>query len=314
MILRSAFTTLASLMMVGTALAAPLLKSEIVVSAPVVTVGDMFEDAGNAAEMALFRAPQPGTTGNVTLSAIESAMARIGLVAFDTAGLQQVRVTRAAAVVDEATLTELISQDLARRGILSAGMTVQTLFDNPVTPINAEASEAPATLVTLRYLPGAGAFQARFALAGVDRTLDVTGSIELMIDVPHLTANLAAGSVLKPTDIVLRPVPLKFAESVGVTQVDQLVGQALVRQSRDGMMLKPSDVTTPLLISKNDLVTIYLRKGPMTLTVKGQAITGAANGAPLQVLNLMSKRVISATAIAAGAVEVSAEPLALAGL
>jgi len=61
-------------------------------------------------------------------------------------------------------------------------------------------------------------------------------------------------------------------------------------------------------------VTIYFRQGPMTLTVKGQAITGATIGGPLQVLNLMSKRIISATAIAAGAVEVSADPLALAGL
>ena len=69
-----------------------------------------------------------------------------------------------------------------------------------------------------------------------------------------------------------------------------------------------------MTVAKNDLVTIYFRHGPMTLTVKGQAVTGATIGAPLQVLNLMSRRVISATAIAAGAVEVSSEPLALAGL
>ena len=79
-------------------------------------------------------------------------------------------------------------------------------------------------------------------------------------------------------------------------------------------MLKATDVSIPLLISKNDAVTIYFRKGPMTLTVKGQAVTGAAAGGLVQVINLMSKRVISATAISAGAVEVSADPLALAGL
>jgi flagella basal body P-ring formation protein FlgA len=96
--------------------------------------------------------------------------------------------------------------------------------------------------------------------------------------------------------------------------MDQVLGKALTRQSRQGMMLKSADVATPLLISKNDLVTIYYRQGPMTLTVKGQAITGAEPGAPLQVLNLMSRRVVSATALAAGAVEVDAAPLALAGL
>ena len=241
-------------------------------------------------------------------------MARVGLVAFDAAGLQSVRVTRAAAVGDETVLADLIAADLAQRGILAGGMSADTLFAAPVTPLNAEAVAEPASIVSLRYLPGTGAFSARFAVAGIEQPLDLSGTIELMIEVPHLTASLPAGAVLKPTDVELRAVPLRHAESTGVAQLDQLIGKALVRQSRDGMMLKPADVTTPLLISKNDLVTIYFRKGPMTLTVKGQAITGATTGAPVQVLNLMSKRVISATAIAAGAVEVSAEPLALAGI
>lgn len=313
-IARSVIAAFASLMLGGAALAEPLLKADVVVSAAVVTVGDMFGDAGLAAETPLFRAPQPGTSGMVDLSDIEAALARVGIVRFDAAGHQAVRVTRAATVVDEAMLTELVSADLARRGILTQGMSADVQFATAVAPINAEAVAEPASVVSLRYLPGTGAFTARVVLAGVAQPLDLSGTIELMMSVPHLTATLPAGAVLKATDIEFRDVPLRFAESTGVAQLDQLIGKALVRQSRDGMMLKPADVTTPLLIGKNDLVTIYFRKGPLTLTVKGQAITGAASGAPLQVLNLMSRRVINATAIAAGAVEVSAEPLTLAGL
>ena len=135
-----------------------------------------------------------------------------------------------------------------------------------------------------------------------------------MIAAPHLKANLPAGAVLSADDIEMRPVALRFAETAGIAQLNQLVGMALTRQTREGMMLKSSDVAIPQLIAKNQLVTIYFRKGPMTLTVKGQAITSAATGGPVQVLNLISKRVINATAIAAGAVEVSAAPLSIAGL
>lgn len=135
-----------------------------------------------------------------------------------------------------------------------------------------------------------------------------------MIAVPHINANLPAGTLISANDIEMRPVQLKFVESLGVMRLEDVVGKALARQSRQGMMLKSSDVAAPMLISKNDLVTIYFRKGLMTLSVKGQAITSAAKGAPVQVLNLMSKRIISATAIAGGAVEVSADPLAVAGL
>ena len=119
---------------------------------------------------------------------------------------------------------------------------------------------------------------------------------------------------VRADDIDMRPVPLRFAEVSGPARAEDLIGKALKRSSRDGMVLKASDVTVPLTVAKNDLVTIYFRKGPMTLTVKGQAITGGTIGAPVQVLNLMSKRVISATAIAAGTVEVSNNPLTLAGL
>ncbi|WP_316355100.1 flagellar basal body P-ring formation chaperone FlgA [Devosia sp.] len=314
MILRSAITTFAALLLSGAAWAAPVLKSDIVVTAPIVTIGDMFDAAGPIAEQPLFRAPNPGTSGMVSVTDIVAALARIGIEEFETGGLDGVRVSRAAAVIDEAVLTDLITADLSARGIISKGMTVDTLFSVPVKPLNAEAVAEPASVISLRYLPGSGAFTARFAIAGIEQPLDVSGSIELMIAAPHINASLPAGTLLSADNIEMRPVPLKFVESTGVARLEDVVGKTLVRQSREGMMLKATDVSVPLLISKNDAVTIYFRNGPMTLTVKGQAVTGAAAGGLVQVINLMSKRVISATAISAGAVEVSADPLALAGL
>lgn len=314
MILHSAIATITALLLTGAAWAAPALKADIIVAAPIVTVGDMFDAAGAAAEQALFRAPDLGTSGTVSIAAIDAALERIGITDFDTSGLDAIRVTRAATIIDEAALAALIARDLTDRGIISAGMTVDTLFSGPLKPLNAEAVAQPASVISLRYLPGSGAFTARFAIAGLDQPLDVDGTIELMIAAPHINASLPAGTLLTADDIAMRPVPLKFVESTGVPRLEDVVGKTLLRQTREGMMLKAADVTVPLLVSKNDPVTIYFRNGPMTLTVKGQAITGAAAGGPVQVLNLMSKRVISATAIAAGAVEVSANPLALAGL
>lgn len=314
MILRSAIAAFAGVLLASTAWAAPVLKADIVVSAPIVTVGDMFDAAGAGAEQPLFRAPNPGTSGMVSVTDISAAMARIGVATFETGGLDGVRVSRAATVIDETVLSGLIAADLAGRGIIGSGMTVDTLFSVPVQPLNADAVAEPASVISLRYLPGSGAFTARFAIAGIEQPLDVSGSIELLITAPHINASLPAGTLLSADNIEMRPVPLKFVESTGVPRLEDVVGKTLVRQSREGMMLKASDVSVPLLVSKNDPVTIYFRNGPMTLTVKGQAVTGAAAGGLVQVINLMSKRVISATAISAGAVEVSADPLALAGL
>lgn len=305
---------LTAVMFAGNAWAAPVLRAEITVSAPIVTVGDMFEDAGVLAEQPLFRSPLPGTTGNVDLAAVRAAAARIGMTRFEFNGLAQVRVSRAATVVDQSTLAGLIVDDLRGRGILGEAMTANMLFSSPVDTVDVATTGNPVQLENLRYLPGNGTFSARFRLAGIDTPLDVMGSMEISIDAPHLVAGLPAGTILRPDHIVMRPLPIRQADAQGVAKLDQLVGMALNRPSRDGMLLRASDVSTPLAVSKNDLVTIYFRQGPMTLTVRGQAVTSAAAGAPLQVLNLVSRRVISATVIAPGAVEVSTAPVALAGL
>ena len=73
MILRSAIATLTGMLLSGAAWAAPVLKADIMVTGAIVTVGDMFDDAGAAAEEALFRAPLPGTSGLVGLADIDAA-------------------------------------------------------------------------------------------------------------------------------------------------------------------------------------------------------------------------------------------------
>src|SRR5690606_23235642 len=117
----------------------------------------------------------------------------------------------------------------------------------------------PARLVSLRYLPQSGSFSASFQLAGDIAPLDIDGRIELEIEVPHLGANLPAGTILRPEDIELRRVPLKFAETNGFARIEDLVGKALNRQTRAGMALKLADVSEPRLVDRNATVTLIFR-------------------------------------------------------
>jgi flagella basal body P-ring formation protein FlgA len=296
------------------ALAAPVLKADVVVASAVVTVGDMFNNAGAIAEEALFRAPAPGSAGLVSLDAVRSAAARIGLNDYIANGVDQVRVSRTGTVVNEAMLTALIAQDLQNRGIVNPGMTAQAMFDNPLETLTAEAVETPAQLLNLRYLPATGAFTARFSIAGKDLPIDVSGKIDLLVEAPHLVGNLSAGTILQASDIEMRKVPLQLAETNGFANVEQLVGKQLQRQSRQGMMLRPADVAEPKLISRNDPVTVYFRSGAMTLTVKGQALNEASRGEAVSVLNQTTNKVLHGTAFADGAVEITNAQLNVAGL
>lgn len=295
------------------ATAAPVLRGDITVISEIVTVGDMFEDPGALAERALFRAPLPGTTGMVSLEAVRQAAAIVGLTEFENEGVARIRVARASTFVDAAMLADLITQDLLARGIASGETKVQAVFDTPELAFNAEAVAVPVQLVNLRYMPGSDGFAARFVIAGRDLPVNVTGRIDLMIEAPHLAASMPAGSILRATDIEMKLVPLKFAESAGIAALDQLVGKQLQKQSRAGLMLKVSDVTDPEVIQRNSLVTVYLRSGAMTLTVKGQALNNASIGQPVQVLNPVSKKILRGVAMANGSVGITST-LNVAGL
>jgi flagella basal body P-ring formation protein FlgA len=298
---------LASLLALGLAapaFAMPSLKGDITVNADIVTVGDMFENPGELSETAIFRAPAPGTTGIVPLADVERAARAIGLTDFDNVGYMRVRVARLTTPVDAPMLSGLIAAELARRGVTSDTITANVHFDQAAVSFNATQQPDPAALSDLRYAPDSGLFSARFTIAGIDRPVDLTGQVELMTMAPRLSETLSAGTILSSADFELVPVPVKTANAGGYADLDQLVGKQLVRQSRAGMMLKASDVGEPTVVTRNASVTVTLKAGPMTLTVKGQALSTASAGESVDVLNTVTKKILHGVAKPDGTVEI----------
>ena len=304
MTLRLSLALLATLLSVPAALAVPTLKGDITVNKAIVTIGDMFDDAGNLAETGIFMAPAPGTTGVVPLADLTRAATLAGLTEFENVGYSRVRVARASTLVDAALLDGLIGADLERRGIVSGEVTAALRFNVADVSFDAEAVADPATLVSLRYTPGNNGFSARFMIAGIDEPVDLDGTIQLMTRAPRLAKTLPTGTILSQGDFELADVPLATADAGGYADISQLVGKQLVRQARGGIMLKATDVTEPKVVTRNTLVTVVLRSGPMTLTVKGTALTTAAVGEPVDVLNSVTRKILHGVARSDGAVEI----------
>lgn len=304
MTLRLSLALLATLISVPAALAVPTLKGDITVNKAIVTIGDMFDDAGNLAETGIFMAPAPGTTGVVPLADLTRAATLAGLTEFENVGYSRVRVARASTLVDAALLDGLIGADLERRGIVSGEVTAALRFNVADVSFDAEAVADPATLVSLRYTPGNNGFSARFMIAGIDEPVDLDGTIQLMTKAPRLAKTLPTGTILSRGDFELADVPLATADAGGYADISQLVGKQLVRQARGGIMLKATDVTEPKVVTRNTLVTVVLRSGPMTLTVKGTALTTAAVGEPVDVLNSVTRKILHGVARSDGAVEI----------
>ena len=303
---RLALALAALLLAAAPAAATPSLKGDVTVNAAIVTVGDMFDNAGALSETAIFRAPAPGTTGIVPLADVTSAARLIGLTDFDNVGYTRVRVVRAATTVDAGLLGGLVSHTLADRGITGPNVTADIHFDTTTIDIKAEQSDTPAQLLDLTYQPETTRFSARFMVAGIDQPVDLAGAVQLMTTAPRLLSPMPAGTFLTAADFEMAPVPLSTASAGGLADLDQLVGRQLLRPARAGLMLKATDVAAPTVVQRNAVVTVLLSAGPMTLTVKGQALTAAAAGEPVDVFNNVTHKILHGTARADGSVVINA--------
>lgn len=309
--------TLLSLLFAGFAtgtLAAPTLRPEVNVVAPIVTVGDMFADAGAMAETPLFRAPRPGTTGIVSRNDIDAAAARIGFAGYGFGTVDKVRVTRDAIRFDAADLAGLVSEAITSQGLAPQGTVVDVRLSQPDLVLAAAVSDAPVRLIELGYRAGASGFMARLEVAGTDLPVEIGGRVSFLIEAPHLAEAVRAGDVLDATDIEMRLVSAELADRAGIAEIEQLVGKAMKRNAREGLMLKVSDVAEPLAVRRNQQVTVLVRAGAMMLSMQGQSLGDGAVGAPVRVMNPVSNKILSGVVSAAGTVEIAPGGYAVAGL
>ena len=79
--------------------ARPTLKAEATVLGNIVRIGDLIENAGAAADVAIFRAPDIGQTGTVPVIRVIDAVLPHRIVGLDTRDIAEVAVTRASRLI-----------------------------------------------------------------------------------------------------------------------------------------------------------------------------------------------------------------------
>jgi len=295
------------------AFAEPTLRSSIIIRSKIVTVGDMFDGTGNLAEKGLFRSPAPGTIGAVPLASIQLAAQRVGLPSFNAQGITHVRVERPGIAIDQVFLSNIFGKEIAARGQLYSNQEVKfSPFGKFETVYADPTAMHPATLLDFTYEPQSGRINASLALAGRTAPIAINGKLEIFAPAAHLDRTMAKGEIIGISDIEFKSVPVRFSKVQGELQLQDLVGKSLTRPVGAGSMIKLSDLSDPILINRNDVVTILFRHGQLKLTVKGQALHSATRNQPVTVLNLMSKKTIQGIATDAGTVLITNDPTRIA--
>src|ERR1700752_1084373 len=102
----------------GDAIAVPVLHANVTATSDVVRVGDLIDNAGTSALVAVYRAPDLGTTGALPVAQGLSVLRQHQVIGVDTHDLKEVSVTRLARSVTAKDIQSAVAAALAHRGNL----------------------------------------------------------------------------------------------------------------------------------------------------------------------------------------------------
>lgn len=86
--------------------------------------------------------------------------------------------------------------------------------------------------------------------------------------------------------------------------ISRLVGRQTTRTIFPGRTISYGDTREADLVSRNGIVRLIARKGPMVIETKGRALDSGTRGDEILVMNLDSRRTLSGVITAPGVVEV----------
>ena len=281
--------------------APPVLRAQVTVESDIVRVGDMVENAGSAAQIAIYRSPDLGTTGTVPAAQVISILHAHQVIGVLTRDIKSVSVTRLARTIEGKEIQSQVAHALEHRGGLSDAANLNLTFDREVQDVRLDISNSgelqPAMV---RYEPRSGRFDVTFEIsndANSSRTkLRFTGGVIEMLETAVLTRNVDRGDVLKGSDVIIERRP-KAELGGDAAARDQSVGMQMRKAMRAGQPLKTADLARPDLVQRDEDVTLIYDSAGIYLTVHGKAVESGTEGDTVNVLNLQSKRTVSGVVI-----------------
>ena len=108
--------------------------------------------------------------------------------------------------------------------------------------------------------------------------------------------SLMAGEVVQPADLAFAKVPRFQVPADAPRDASDVIGKVARRPLRDGSPVAAHDLSTPLVIKRDDVVQVAYHDGGISLILQGKAMGDAAAGEPVAIENTTSKKVIQAVA------------------
>lgn len=281
-----------------------VLREQVEVFGDIVTLGDLFENAGDESSVAVFRSPELGTNGVVAARRVAAAASQHGKQWPNPGGIRKVVVTRPGRLVTLDEIREVLSKHFVRddeKWSVTFGRNAQPFhIDERIT--------GPITIKRAHLQSTSGAFRAVVTVENAphpikDKTF--TGRAFPSVEAIVPTRVIERGAALTKDDVQVVELPRSRVSSSAIEDVEAAVGMAARQRLVMGRPIRRNDLEHPKLVTRNSIVTITYQVPGMVLKAKGRALADASRGQAVQVVNLQSKRTVEAEVTGTATVSVT---------
>lgn len=284
---------------------AATLRPMTTLTAPVVRLADLFDDAGPLATRVLGPAPAPGERIVVPARQL-AAIARMYGVAWqpqsaaDTAVLE-----RPGRLLPRDIVATALRTALAGVGA-PADCDIQLPgFAAPMVPADARPD---VSVEQLDYDAAAARFGAALLLSAdgmAPLRLHVTGHVEEMATLPVPAHRLAAGSVPRATDLTVLRVRVGGLHDAIAHDAAEIVGMTLRHAAEPHVPIPLADLAAAGTLERGAHVVLQVAIGNLTAATQGVALTSGAPGERITVLNPLTHMVVEGEVQPSGIVAVT---------
>lgn len=267
------------------------LTGKTLIDADVVTVGDLFTNAGGAALHVL--APAPAIGQKLVLSAgdLSRVADAFKLNWPSRGGAAKIALERDASQVELAAITEALAKsDLKAKISENARFKIGNL-DKPVIVAGQSAPEL--RILKTAFDPATENFSATLQMVRNDvvvKEIPLTGIATAMVKIPVLKFSMAANNTIGENDIIEMDFPKSQMRGDMVQSRDELVGMITRRTALANQGILRNDLTPPLMVKRNDIVTVTYKNGPVVLSTKARSLGNGTRGETMTFMNTTSKK------------------------
>ncbi len=269
------------------------LRNPLTVEGVQISLGDLFDDAGVAADVPVAMAPAPGKRLGLDANQIVRLAADHGLRWGNPRGLRRILVTRASQTVPGSQITQALADAL---GPEFGEQSLEVRTNGRLGTFHAALDVLPTIGIDLLDVdPANGRFRARIRVpetAQPEAGRIVTGRVHPLTPVPVLARTLSVGHLIGRGDWEWQDMRVDRLPRNAVIDPGRLAGMALRRTLRVGSVIKETDVATPAMVERGDLVTVTVRRPGMELTAMVRALEDGALHDVIRFRNTTSMRII----------------------